>query len=51
MKEFVLTKWKWKPGMAVQRYGDWRKGEPQVIIDQNTWNKLGKPETVCLKID
>lgn len=41
-----LARQKSKPGSAVQRFGDWRKGEPQVIIDNQTWLEFGKPDKV-----
>lgn len=42
----ILNRQKHKPGAAVQRFGDWRKGEPQVIIDNQTWLEMGKPDRV-----
>lgn len=35
-----------KPGSVVQRFGDWRQGEPQVIVDNQTWLHFGKPDEV-----
>jgi len=45
-----LDRQKSKPGSAVQRFGDWRKGEPQVIIDNQTWLSVGKPDKITLDI-
>ena len=47
----ILTRLKSKPGSAVQRFGDWRKGEPQVIIDNQTWLEMGKPDKVTFDYD
>lgn len=49
-KTFDLTRQKHKPGSAVQRFGDWRKGEPSVIIDNKRWNAYGNPENVIILI-
>jgi hypothetical protein len=46
----TLTRLKSKPGSAVQRFGDWRKGEPQVIIDNQTWLEFGKPDKVTFDV-
>lgn len=43
---FTLDRRAWKPGDVVARFGDWRKGEPTVMIDNNRWVALGKPDTV-----
>jgi len=45
-----LDRQKSKPGSAVQRFGDWRKGEPQVLIDNQTWLEFGKPDKVEFNI-
>ncbi len=45
-----LKRLKSKPGSAVQRFGDWRKGEPQIIIDNQTWLEYGKPDIVNLNV-
>lgn len=45
-----LKRLKHKPGSAVQRFGDWRKGEPQVILDSQTWLEVGKPDEIELNI-
>lgn len=42
----ILKRLKSKPGSAVQRFGDWHKGEPQIIIDNQTWLEIGKPDEV-----
>jgi hypothetical protein len=46
----TLMRLKSKPGSAVQRFGDWRKGEPQIIIDNQTWLEVGKPDKVEFSI-
>lgn len=46
-----LTKQKHKPGNVVQRFGDWRKGELTVIIDNQRWVNYGKPEKVTVIIE
>jgi hypothetical protein len=51
MKSFVLNRQRHKPGNAVQRFGDWRKGQPSVLIDSQRWLTLGKPESVKVTID
>lgn len=48
--KFELTKQKDKPGNVVQRFGDWRKGEPTVIIDNQRWLNYGKPQKVVVEI-
>lgn len=45
-----LIRQKNKPGSAVQRFGDWRKGEPQVIMDNQTWLAKKKPNAVEVTI-
>lgn len=45
----ILSRIKSKPGSLVQRFGDWRKGEPQVIIDNQTWLDRGKPDLVIVE--
>lgn len=42
----ILKRTKSKPGSVVQRFGDWRKGEPQVLVDNQKWLTLGKPNRV-----
>lgn len=32
------------------RFGDWRKGEPTVLIENRKWLHLGKPETVTVVV-
>ena len=51
VKTYTLAKEKHKPGNVVQRFVDWRKGEPTVIIDNSTWIKLQNPESVTLTVD
>jgi len=46
----TLQRIKHKPGSAVQRFGDWRKGEPQIIIDNQTWLEMGKPNEVTFEV-
>jgi len=48
--KYELKRQKHKPGNAVQRFGDWRKGEPSVLIDNQRWLTLGKPEIVEVKV-
>ena len=47
---FVLERKSWKPGDVVMRFGDWRKGEPCVMIDTRKWNGLGNPESVTVTV-
>lgn len=49
--EFELLRKPAKPGEVVIRFGDWRKGEPTVLLDQQRWLNLGKPETVTVHVD
>jgi len=49
--KLILIKQKHKPGNVVQRFGDWRKGEPTVIIDNQTWIKYKNPTKVILEIE
>jgi hypothetical protein len=49
--EFSLKRSKHKPGQVVQRFGNWRKGEPTVIIDNARWIDYGKPETMKVVIE
>lgn len=46
--EIHLERKKWKPGDLIIRFGDWRKGEPCVMIDNARWNRMGNPETVTV---
>lgn len=39
-----------KPGEAVMRFGDWRKRQPTVLLDNRQWVAYGKPETVTVDI-
>lgn len=50
-QSFELKRGKHKPGNAVQRFGDWRKGQPTVMIDNARWIDLGKPDNVRVVID
>ena len=50
MQDKVLERLKHRSGSAVQRFGDWRKGEPQLIIDNQTWIEMGKPDKVTWQI-
>lgn len=50
MHRFVLQRKKWKPGQVVQRFGDWTKGEPCVILDIPRWQKMGSPEEVIVEV-
>ena len=47
----ILKKQPHKPGSAVQRFGDWRKGEPSVIIDNQKWVSMGMPFAVKLNFE
>lgn len=51
MNSFVLKRQKHRPGNAVQRFGDWRKGEFTVMVDNPRWIDLGKPDKVKVVID
>lgn len=46
-----LIRQKHRPGDAVQRFGDWRRGEITVLIDNQTWLNYGKPDTVEVRIE
>jgi hypothetical protein len=50
-KEYKLKRRKHTPGAAVQRFGDWRKAEPHVMIVNHQWTNLGKPESVTVMIN
>lgn len=50
-QRFVLQRKKWKPGQVVQRFGDWTKGEPCVIIPIPQWQAMGSPEQVKVEVD
>jgi len=50
-KKYNLKRRKHTPGSAVQRFGDWRKGVPTVMMVNHQWTNLGKPETVTVMID
>ena len=47
-RNIVLTRTKSKPGSAVQRFGEWQKGEPTVIVDNQKWLSLGKPNELTV---
>lgn len=49
-KIYHLPKQKSKPGSVVQRFGNWHKGEPTVLIDNARWVLLGYPENVSVVI-
>lgn len=49
-KILILKKQKHKQGSAVQRFGDWRKGEFTVLIDNQKWLDLGKPISVEVNV-
>ena len=42
----ILDRQKSKPGSVVQRFGDWRKNQPTVLLDNQKWLNLGKPNWV-----
>jgi len=46
----ILQRLKSKPGSLVQRFGDWRKGEPTLLIDNQKWLAFGKPDEVEVTI-
>ena len=46
-----LTRAKHKPGSAAQRFGEWQKGEPTVILDNQKWLAFGKPDELTVLID
>jgi len=39
-----------KPGSVVQRFGDWRRREYTVLIDNQKWLDLGKPDELTVTI-
>ena len=39
-----------KPGDAVVRFGDWRKHEPQILLDRQQWAALGAFESMTMEI-
>ncbi len=45
----ILARNKSKPGSAVQRFGDWHKGEPQVILENQIWRISGRPDEVKIE--
>lgn len=47
-RNIVLTRQKHKPGSAVQRFGNWRKREPSVLVDNQFWLELGKPDELTV---
>lgn len=51
VKEFKLLRSKSKPGMMVQRFGDWKKGQPQVLIENHKWQAYGKPDAVIVLLE
>ena len=46
-----LKRSKHTPGSAVQRFGNWRNGEPTVLIDNQKWLSLGKPDELTVTIE
>jgi len=46
----ILKRLPSKPGSVVQRFGDWRKGEPSLVIDNQLWLTFGKPDEVEVQI-
>ena len=48
--EHTLKRRKHTPGSLVQRFGDWRKDEPHVMLVNHKWIDAGKPETVTVVI-
>ena len=49
-KTITVKKQKHTPGQATARFGDWRKGEPTVLIENRQWAALGKPQEVKVTI-
>lgn len=39
-----------RPGDATVRFGDWRKHEPQILIDRQQWAAVGSPESITMDI-
>lgn len=46
-----LFRQKSKPGSVIQRFGRWQNGEPQVLLDNQTWLHLGKPNWVDIEFE
>jgi len=51
MKEYILERVKSKPGSVVQRFGHWQKGEPTVLVDNQKWLDLGKPDELTVTFE
>lgn len=49
-KTITVKKQKRIPGQANTRFGDWRKGEPTVLIENHQWAALGKPQKVKVTV-
>lgn len=47
-KRYDLERRPPKPGDAVMRFGDWRKGEPTVLIENRKWLGFGKPKRIVV---
>ena len=46
MRSYLLKRQCSVPGHAVIRYGNWRKREPTVVLENRRWLHMGKPEYV-----
>lgn len=42
----ILHRRKYRMGDLVQRFGDFTKGEPSLVLDNPRWHKFGNPEEV-----
>ena len=49
-RSITLSRNKHKPGSAVQRFGNWQKGEPTVLIDNQKWLDFGKPDELTVTL-
>lgn len=50
MKLYNLKRNKSRQGDVVQRFGDFKKGGPTVLIPENEWMALGQPEEVMVTV-
>lgn len=42
----ILHRRKYRMGDLVQRFGDFTKGEPSLVLDNPRWHKFGNPDEV-----
>jgi len=47
--KYEIKRNKPKPGDVVARFGDWKKGEPTVLIEMHKWVNIGKPDQVIVE--